>query len=259
MTALLEARRVGGGYGGRAALREASLSIARGECVAITGPNAAGKSTLLRALCGALPDATGEIRLDGTELSSLSSIERARRVALVPQASRWDLDFTVRELVAMGRAPHTGTWGLETARDREIIAEAMTDADVAPLAERRFAELSGGERQRVLLARALAQSTPLLLLDEPTAHLDPGHQQLVLDRLLAHAARGGASVTVLHDLALASRLHRVVVLEAGRIVADGPAAMVLTPDRLAATWGIDAELVWSAGAPAIAVRGRATR
>jgi len=254
---LLEARAISAGYGARPVVEDVSLTVHAHETIAIVGPNAAGKSTLLHALAGALPVSKGEVLLGGDPIRSIAARERALRLSLVPQSARWDVDFTVREMIAMGRAPHSGAWSLESAADHASIARALSEADVAHLSERTFAELSGGERQRVLLARSLAQAAPVVLLDEPTAHLDLGHQQLVLERMLAHAREGGAAVFVLHDLALAARLDRVLVLDHGRLVADGPPFDVLTPIRLSSTWGVVGELVCGEQGTALVVSGRA--
>jgi iron complex transport system ATP-binding protein len=255
-TTLLEARGLSAGYGPRPVVVDVDFVIRAGELAAIVGPNAAGKSTLLHALAGALPASRGEVLLGGASIRSLPARERARRLALVPQSARWDVGFTVREMVALGRSPRAGAWSLESPEDRAAIERALADADVAHLSARTFAELSGGERQRVLFARSLAQAAPLVLLDEPTAHLDLGHQQLVLERMHAQARAGGAAVLVLHDLSLAARADRVVVLDRGRVVADGPPLEVLTAARLAATWNVTGALVGGAQGPALVVSGR---
>jgi len=211
-----------------------SLSIAAGECVAIVGPNGAGKSTLLAALLGALPPIEGAVLLDGLPLASLPGDVRARRLALVPQSARAELPFRVRELVALGRAA--------IGHDERVVSEAMARMELEPLADRRWTALSGGERQRVLMARALAQEAAVLLLDEPTAHQDPRQQLLVLEQVRAHASAGGAAVVVLHDLSLAGRLDRVVLLREGGLVADGPPALALAPHRLREVFGVEGRL-----------------
>ena len=257
MTPLLEARAVSAGYGGGEVVHELSFALHAGETLAVVGPNAAGKSTLLHALVGSLPLHAGEVLLSGRPIGSLPSRERARQLAVVPQSARFDLDFTVREMVAFGRAPHAGAWGLESSKDVAAIERALDDSDLRPLSSRPFAELSGGERQRVLIARAFAQGAPLLLFDEPTAHLDLGHQLLVVEHVQEHASRGGAALVILHELSLAARLSRVAVLDQGKLVALGSPVEVLTRARLAATWGIDGELRVDEEGPALIVRGRA--
>jgi iron complex transport system ATP-binding protein len=253
---LLACRSLHAGYGARPIIRDVTLALAAGESLALVGPNAAGKSTLLRALAGSLPPQRGEVLLSGTTIAGLPARERALQLALVPQAAREDLDFTVREMVAIGRAPRSGPWGLETAADRAAITRALEAADLGALASRPFRALSGGERQRTLFARALAQEAHLWLLDEPTAHLDLSHQLLLLERVSAHVAGGGAVLWVLHDLTLAARLDRVAVLEQGQLVADGAPAQVLTPARLAATWGVRGALEGGPGAWTLRLDGR---
>lgn len=253
---LLEAKDLAAGYGDRRVIERVSLKVDEGRTLGIVGPNAAGKSTLLRALCGATPPLAGEVLARGVPLNELAPRDRARLIALVPQSARFDLDFSVREIVAMGRAPHMGGWGLERPEDREAIDWALHKADVDGLAARAFSTLSGGERQRTLLARALAQHAPLLLLDEPTAHLDLAHQWLVLEVVQRHARLRGSAVVVLHDLTLAARLDELAVIDGGRLVAHGTPQEVLTRQRLARTWGIDGALEQTSAGLALVMRGR---
>lgn len=256
MSVLLEARKLTAGYGNRPVIHDVSLTLLEGRTTGVVGPNAAGKSTLFRALVGLLPPSSGQVLLNGVAVETMAAKERAIQVALVPQTVRYDLDFSVREMVAMGRAPRAEGWGIETAQDREAIQSALRTLELVALAERSFAELSGGERQRVLVARAVAQEAAVLLLDEPTAHLDLSHQMLVMEQVDTHRAKGGAALVVLHDLALAMRLDEVVVLDRGRVVASGSPEAVLTSERLATTWGIDATLQQRDGAWALALKGR---
>lgn len=257
MTTLLEARAVTAGYSGRPVVREVSLSLEAGGAVALVGPNAAGKSTFVRALAGEPTLLAGEVHLEGRPLRLWSGRDRARRLALVPQSAREDVDFTVRQMVGFGRAAHTGPWGWESARDREAVERALLATDVAHLADRPFGLLSGGERQRVLLARAVAQEAKVWLLDEPIAHLDLAHQVLVLELVRDHVRAGGAALVVLHDLAFAARLGSVAVFDAGALVACGAPSAVLTADRLATTWGVDGSLAQTSSGPALVLRGRA--
>ena len=187
---------------------------------AIVGPNGAGKSTLLRALAGLLPPCAGEVRLQGRPLAQWPAAERARQIAWLAQQGAPTGDLTVRELVALGRLPHLGLFGTPGPADEACIDQAMHDAGCAPWAGRRLAHLSGGERQRCLLARALAVQAPVLLLDEPTTHLDPP-QQVAVVRLLRRLGQQGTVVSVLHDLPLALQADRLVVLRDGRLVAAG--------------------------------------
>lgn len=259
MTPLLQVEGLTTGYSStRPIVADVSLSLSPGRTLGLVGPNAAGKSSLLRAITGALPRHTGEVLLSGRPLQAHSSKERAHAFAFVPQSSRFDLEFTVREMVSFGRSAHAGIWGLSSRADKDAVDEAMRRADVEALAGRPCSELSGGERQRVLLARALAQQAQLLLLDEPTAHLDLRHQLLVIDTVLEHARQGGAALVVLHDLALAARLDEVAVIEAGRLVAQGDPATVLTTQRLEQTWGVRGRVESTAEGPRLVLEGRLT-
>jgi iron complex transport system ATP-binding protein len=213
-----------------------------GALVGIIGPNGAGKSTLLRAMLGLIPLAHGAIMLDGATLGSLSRREIARRLAYLPQGQTLHWPLTVERLVALGRLPHLGPLSRLTQADADAIEAALARGDVLALRNRVATELSGGERARVMLARMLAVEAPALLVDEPLASLDPGHQIDVMTLLRREAADGALVLAVLHDLGMAARFcDRLLLLDAGRIVADGPADAVLTADRLAAVYGITAE------------------
>ena len=227
--------------GGVAILADVSLSIAPGELVGLIGPNGSGKTTLLRAVAALVPS-NGRVWLTGSDLHELSPRSVAQRAARVAQSTLLDpaLGLSVEEVVLAGRAPHLGRWQWESRRDREIAGEAMRRTASQHLAERLVAELSGGERQRVYLARALAQEPRLLLLDEPTANLDLGHQDRVLGlvRQLVRDARM-AAIAAIHDLELAARFcDRLILLDRGRVAADGPPADVLTPARVAEVYGV---------------------
>ncbi|WP_141811956.1 heme ABC transporter ATP-binding protein [Nocardia bhagyanarayanae] len=224
-------RRGGASGHARRVLEAVDFEVAAGEVVALVGPNGAGKSTLLAALAGELAPSEGSVELDGHALDHWTPLDMARRRAVLPQSHTVGFPFTAREVVAMGRAPWVRTARGE--RDEEFIAAAMTSADVGHLAARSFPTLSGGERARVALARVLAQDTATLLLDEPTAALDLGHQEAVLRLAAERAAAGAAVVVVLHDLGIAAAYaDRVAVLESGRIAADGPPREVLTTELL---------------------------
>ncbi|MEU8895915.1 heme ABC transporter ATP-binding protein [Nocardia sp. NPDC048505] len=219
------------GGSARAVLEAVDFEVAAGEVVALVGPNGAGKSTLLAALAGELDPSAGAVELDGRALTEWSTLDMARRRAVLPQTHTVGFPFTALEVVAMGRAPWVRTERREA--DNELIAAALRAADVFHLAGRSFPTLSGGERARVALARVLAQDTATLLLDEPTAALDLGHQEAVLRLAAERAAAGAAVVVVLHDLGLAAAYaDRVAVLESGRIAADGPPREVLTTELL---------------------------
>ncbi|WP_374442528.1 ABC transporter ATP-binding protein [Stella sp.] len=234
---------------GRPAVDRVDLEVPPGCLLALVGPNGAGKTTLLRAIAGGLAH-TGRIAVAGRDLRRLSPPQRARLLAYLPQRRDVAWGLTAREVVALGRLPHLGFGGREGAADRAAVAAAMAAADVADLAARRVDRLSGGERARVLLARALAQSAPLLLADEPTAALDPFHQLQVMEVLRAEAEAGRAVVAVLHDLALAARFaHRVALIADGRLAAVGTPDAVLTADRLAAVYRVTALAGTHEGAP----------
>ncbi len=211
----------------------ATLEVAPGAMVAILGANGAGKSTLLRLMAGLLKPHCGRVELDGRPLDRLHRREVARTLALVPQEVSVPFAFTVAELVALGRTPHVRAWRGETAADRAAVQRALAITATAPLAGRFYTDLSGGERRRVVLAMALAQEPRLLLLDEPTAHLDL-HYQVALLELLRELNRSGLTIVAsMHDLNLAAMYFpRLLVLRSGAVVADGRPADVLTPERL---------------------------
>jgi iron complex transport system ATP-binding protein len=235
----LHADAVTAGYGARAVLHACTLAIARGEVVAIVGPNGAGKSTLLRVLAGLLRPSSGSVRLDGVDIATLARRELARRIAVVPQIFDTLFPFTVREVVALGRTARLGTFGGASRADLAAIDRAIADLDLADLASRRIDRLSGGERQRAVLAMALAQEADVLLLDEPTVHLDPGHQVVML-RLVRELActRGLAVAAVLHDLNLAAAMAtRLAVLADGRIVCDAAPETVISAELIHDVFG----------------------
>lgn len=236
---LLEARGLEFGYFDDApVLRGVDLSLAAGMLVALLGPNGAGKSTLLRVLSGWLRHSRGTLVSEGAPLHALSVQERARRIALVPQALSSLPRVTVEDFVLGGRYAHrSGAFGASHA-DRAIVAQALSDCDIAADGERLLDELSGGQRQRALLARALAQQAALLLVDEPTNALDPEHQLAVFD-LLERLARSGRAVAVVtHDMNLAGQYaDELVLLCAGRVAARGTSAEILRADRLAPVYG----------------------
>ena len=230
--------------GGRAVVQDVDAVVEVGEWVALIGPNGAGKTSLLRAVAGLLP-CDGTIRLDGVLLGQLSRRERAQRLALVPQEPRTPPWLTVAEYVLMGRTPYLRPLAREGEEDREAAARALSRLELDELSERMLGTLSGGERQRVVVARALAQEAPIVLLDEPTASLDIGHQQQALDLLDAlRATEGLTLVAAMHDLTLAAQYaDRVLLLDAGRVVADGTPAEVLTEEALAEHYGARVRVV----------------
>ncbi|MEL6769287.1 MAG: ABC transporter ATP-binding protein [Pseudomonadota bacterium] len=228
--------------GRRKVIDGVTLEIGPGECVGLIGPNGAGKSTLMRAALGLIRSA------GNSTLAALLSQERARLVAWLPQSREIAWDLAVEALVAIGRAPHRRPGAPLSDVDRSAIADAMTRMEVADFANRPATQLSGGEQARVLLARALAQETPILMADEPIAGLDPAHQIATMETFAHLASEGRTVLTALHDLGLAARFcTRLIMLHQGRIVADGPPDTVLTPDRLCTVYGIVAHIDRVAG------------
>ena len=227
-------------------LKNIFLEVDRGDLVGILGPNGSGKTTLLKILGGVFPPASGSVTLDGRPLTEWSRREIARRIAFVPQETSTPFDFTVLDIVLMGRFPHLGAFALEGPEDLAIARRALDATGTSAFEGRPFSTLSGGEKQRVVIASALAQSPELLLLDEPTASLDIGHQievQTLLRRL--NADHGVTMVLSTHDLNLAAALcRRLVLLKDGRVLATGPTEEVLTPDTVRDLYQVDAEVVW---------------
>ncbi len=214
-------------------VRDVSLRVTGGEMLGLIGPNGAGKSTLLKLASGTLKPDAGTIALHGVDMGRLSRVEVARQVAVVPQDFSVQFAYTVRQIVELGRTPHMGAWGIARPEDRAAVNRALAATGIAPLAERVFNELSGGERQRVVLALALAQSAGIVLLDEPTAHLDIKHQIEMLELLRAlNRDHGLTVVAVLHDLNLAARYFARLVLMRQSVVTDGPPASVLDANLL---------------------------
>jgi iron complex transport system ATP-binding protein len=240
----LELRGVTVELGGRAVVDRVGATVADGEWVALIGPNGAGKTTLLRALARLVPFA-GEIELDGRPLHELGRGELARLVAVVPQEPSTPPWMTVAEYVLLGRTPHLGPLAKEGARDREAAARALARLDLLGFVDRRLGTLSGGEKQRVVVARALAQEAAIVLLDEPTAALDIGHQQQALDLLDGLRAESGLTlVSAMHDLTLAAQYaDRMLLLDGGRVVADGSPTDVLTAAVIARHYGAAIDVV----------------
>ena len=237
MTALV-ARAVDAGYGARHVLRRVDLTLEPGGLIALVGPNGAGKSTLLRALAGLIRPTSGAVTLDGVGVLTMTRAALASRIAVVPQAFDTLFPFTVREIVGLGRSARLGLFARPTTADEQAVERAIAEQDLSLLADRRIDALSGGERQRVVLAMALAQEAAVLLLDEPTAHLDPSHQRSVLLRVGELArTRGVVTVAVLHDLNLAALADRVIVVADGSVIADGPPVTALAADVVGRVFG----------------------
>ena len=253
--------RVGFAYDGRAVLDDVSFPVAAGRLLGLLGPNGSGKSTALRLAAGLLTPAAGQVLLDGKPLQTFSRGEIARRVAVVPQGAHLPDDFTGWDIVLAGRTPHLGRFAGPGPADREAARWALAQIDGLGLAERRAGELSGGERQRLLLARALAQEPEVLLLDEPTAHLDLYHQFVLLDRVRALTARGIAVLAVFHDLNLAAEYcDEIVLLRDGRVRARGTPEAVLTAPLIEAVYEVAVPMTRhpQSGKPVVLVPGVAS-
>jgi iron complex transport system ATP-binding protein len=241
----IELRDVTVQYGSRVVLRGVDLAIGTGERVALIGPNGAGKSTLLRVATGLVRPAAGHVSLDGAALDRLDRRAVARRVAVVPQQATLPFATRVEEVVALGRLPHEDPLRGARPADRAAVAAAIERVGVGHLLGRDARELSLGERQLVLIALAVAQAAPVLVLDEPTVHLDLRHQVGTMELLVDLNERDGTTVVgVLHDLGLASLFFpRLVLIDRGRVVADGPPGEVLTADRIREVFGVDPSIV----------------
>jgi iron complex transport system ATP-binding protein len=232
-------------YGTRRVLHAVSLVVESGQVVALIGPNGSGKSTLVRAVSGVLPALGGRVRTNGDDLLSLPPVQRARHLAVVPQAVSLPPAFSVWETVLMGRTPYLNFLGQVSSRDEQIARQALQKVEALELADRRVGELSGGEQQRVLLARALAQSTPILLLDEPTTNLDMHYQISFMETVRALTHQEHLAVLIaLHDLNLAARYaDRVVLLQEGEMKASGTPRQVLTAELISSAYHLPVQVV----------------
>ena len=244
---LLQAERVSVALGGQRILRTVSFDVAAGTCVGLLGPNGSGKTTLLRAMSGVLPH-EGRLIFDGQPVQHWTPRALARRLAFVRQSPALSFDLSVRALVAMGRAPHRRWLEPYDERDRALVRQALAQVDLDGFADRSALSLSGGELQRVFLAQALAQEADLLLLDEPTAHLDVHYQFTLMNRVRTLVGGGRTVLGVFHDLELAARYaDRLLILSEGCLVAAGPPADVLTPALIARVFRMDARVHREAG------------
>ena len=242
---MLDIRSLSATYGEVKALTNVSLSVRRGEILGLIGPNGAGKSTLIRVLSGILKASAGEVLLNNQNITSYSPAERARVLAVVPQARQLGGAFSVEQAVLLGRTAYLGFLGKPGKLDFEKTYWAMDQTSISHLADRKLAEISGGEQQRVLLARALAQDTPVLLLDEPTNHLDLKYQASLLSTLKSLVEQENLTVLMaMHDLnQVSSTADRVALLVDGSVYSIGNPEDVLTPDNIKATYHTEVESI----------------
>ena len=227
------------GYRGKPVGRDVDLEVRAGEVVCLLGPNGSGKTTLFKTMLGLLPPQGGEVRLGGRPIGALARNAIARSVAYVPQAQAAHFPFRVADMVVMGRTAHMGPFAAPSREDQAKAGAALEALGIGALADAEYTRVSGGQRQLVLVARALAQDAPAIVMDEPTASLDFGNQVVVLSEVRRLAARGLAVLLSTHDPDHAFSIgHRVALLDAGRLVAHGPPDAVLTPERLHAVYGV---------------------
>jgi iron complex transport system ATP-binding protein len=241
---MLEVRDVEAGYGDSLVLRGVSFRVERGEMLGIIGQNGCGKTTLLRVMSAVLPLRRGEVKIEGRPVQGMARRELARMAAFVSQDLVVDFSFDVREIVMMGRTPYISRFGWETKHDVDVVSRCMEFADVAPLADRPITDLSGGERQRAFIAMALAQEPRLLLLDEPTTHLDINHQVAIMDILRELNREHGVTVVMVsHDLNLAAEYcDRLLMLHRGVVAHDGAPEQVLTEEHIREVYGVKVRL-----------------
>jgi len=241
---ILEVRNLRAGYGRGDVVRDIDLNIAKGEFACILGPNGSGKSTLVKALQGLLKDVTGEVSVDGDDLFQMTRREVARKIAFVPQVADLTFEFSVLEVVAMGRYSRQGRMAGVSAADRRVIQAVLDLVEISQLQEKKVAHLSGGERQRVLIARALAQDTPLLCLDEPSSHLDLNYGLevfAILERLQKEEEK--TILATEHNINLVIPFaHKIIFLKEGRIHAQGDPAGMITQDHIKDVFRADVDI-----------------
>ncbi|MDH4272916.1 MAG: ABC transporter ATP-binding protein [Candidatus Aminicenantes bacterium] len=241
---ILEVKSLHAGYGGGDVIQKIDLCLEKGEFACILGPNGSGKSTLIKALQGLLKDVSGRIAIDGTDLFRLTRREISRKIAFVPQIADLTFDFSVFELVAMGRYVHQGRLSGLSSADRRLLQEVLEMVEIAPLQNKKVAHLSGGERQRVMIARALAQDTPLLFLDEPSSHLDINYG-LEIFAILAklQGERGKTILSTEHNINLAiPYVGKIIFLKEGRVLAQGAPAEMITRDKIKNVFQADVDI-----------------
>ncbi|HUU36776.1 MAG TPA: ABC transporter ATP-binding protein [Candidatus Desulfaltia sp.] len=241
---ILEVKSLHAGYGGGDVIHDIDLRLEKGEFACILGPNGSGKSTLIKALQGLLKDVSGEVAIDGTDLFRLMRREVARKIAFVPQISDLTFDFSVYELVAMGRYVHQGRLSGLSSSDRRLIQDVLEMVEITPLQDKKVAYLSGGERQRVLIARALAQDTPLLFLDEPSSHLDLNYGLEVFEILgRLQKEKEKTILATEHNINLViPYAYKIIFLKEGRVHAQGAPAEMITRDKIKDVFQADVDI-----------------
>ena len=240
--------------GTRRVIDDVTLDIEAGKMTVLIGCNGAGKSTLLSLMCGLIPLQSGSVKVQNSLLSSLSRRELSQRISSLGQDERPDDDLTAMDVVLLGRSPHLGAWGLPSESDVTMAREALSQMDALPFEKRHLRTLSGGEKQRVLLARVLCQDAAVMLLDEPTHALDPGHAMRVMQQLKKLTSVGKSVVVVLHELSLAARFgDALVVLKDGRVLAQGSAQSALRSDVLKEAFGVGMTLHHIGGSSVVVV------
>jgi len=236
---VLAAHRLGFGYGARRVGSDVDLQMHGGEIVCLLGPNGSGKTTLFKTMLGLLPAQAGEVLVDGVAMGRLTRLEIARRVGYVPQAHAAHFPFRVVDMVVMGRTAHIGLFAAPSEQDRQRAVAALAKLGIAELADTEYTRISGGQRQLALIARALAQDAPAIVMDEPTASLDFGNQVVVLSEVKRLAAQGLAVLLSTHDPDHAFSISdRVALLDRGRLIEQGRPQEVLTPERLRQVYGV---------------------
>jgi len=248
-------------YNGKPVLKGVNLEVKEGEFLGILGPNGSGKTTLLKCLNRSLKVPRQKVTVQGKDVKDISRKELARTYAVVEQEVTFGFDFTVEEVVSMGRYPHLGRFEFESPSHRAIVRRSMKYTEVYSLRKKPITKISGGEKQRVMIAMALAQEPKILLLDEPTKNLDIGHTLDILDLIRKRNRKEGATVVaVLHDLSLAARYcDRVVLLDEGHVYAAGKAVKVLSPGNIARVFGVEAEVREVGPGLSLRILGRAGR
>ena len=226
---------------GKLILDDVSFSADHGDLIAVIGPNGSGKTTLLRAIGGLLDNHTGSVFIDGVDIASIDRRLIGTKIAFVPQTPPETHNFTTSDIVSMGRYPHTGRFQIDSSNDEEFIESAMEATDVLDLRHSKVSELSGGERQRVFIARALAQNTSIIVMDEPTANLDIQYQLKILKLMREYTKKGICVVTAIHDLSLASRYaDKLILLNDGKVISTGLPEEVLISENIKTSYGISA-------------------